>query len=78
MCEFLIRKVYIRRFTLPDVVLGLGDEVKPEWRALYKPPLVKRVGDLQWRVLHGVIAVNAFISVSVSVENDELTFAHFW
>lgn len=44
-------------------VLGLGNEVKPEWRALYKPPLVKRVGDLQWRVLHGILAVNAFISV---------------
>lgn len=42
---------------------GLDDEVKPEWRTLYKPPLTKKVGDLQWRVLHGIVAVNAFISV---------------
>lgn len=44
-------------------VLGLGNEVKPEWRALYKPPLAKRIGDLQWRIIHGIIAVNAFIFV---------------
>lgn len=43
--------------------LGLMEEEKPQWRALYKPPLAKRVGDLQWRVLHGIIAVNSFISV---------------
>ncbi len=39
------------------VVLHLGDNVKPEWRALYKSPLSKKVGDLQWRILHGTIAV---------------------
>lgn len=44
-------------------VLKISKNVKPEWRALYKPPLAKRVGDLQWRFLHGIIAVNAFISV---------------
>jgi len=43
--------------------LKLDDNVKPEWRVLYKPPLTKRVGDIQWRVLHGAIAVNAFISI---------------
>lgn len=43
--------------------LGVGNEIKPVWRALYKPPLTKRVGDLQWRMLHGVMAVNAFISI---------------
>ncbi len=43
--------------------LKVDDDVKPEWRVLYKPPLVKRVGDIQWRVLHGAIAVNAFVSV---------------
>ena len=36
---------------------------RPAWRSLYKPPLTKRHGDLQWRILHGVIAVNSFISV---------------
>lgn len=30
---------------------------------MYKPPLSKRVGDIQWRLLHGALAVNAFISV---------------
>lgn len=43
--------------------IKLDEEVKPEWRILYKPPLEKRVGDMQWRILHGAIAVNAFISV---------------
>jgi len=44
-------------------VFQMNDGVRPEWRALYKPPLAKRDGDLQWRILHGIIAVNAFISV---------------
>uniref|UniRef100_A0AAQ6ILA1 Reverse transcriptase domain-containing protein n=1 Tax=Anabas testudineus TaxID=64144 RepID=A0AAQ6ILA1_ANATE len=34
----------------------------PTWRVLYKPPLNKRTGDLQWRILHGAIAVNSFTS----------------
>lgn len=44
-------------------VLKMCDADKPEWRSLYKPPLSKRVGDIQWRLLHGALAVNAFISV---------------
>lgn len=44
-------------------ILGIEESVKPEWRSLYKPPLPKRSGDMQWRLLHGAIAVNAFISV---------------
>lgn len=43
--------------------LKLDQCTKPEWRSLYKPPLTKRAGDLQWRFLHGAVAVNAFISV---------------
>ncbi|KAE8284777.1 hypothetical protein D5F01_LYC16212 [Larimichthys crocea] len=42
----------------------------PAWRSLYKPPLTKRHGDLQWRILHGAVAVNAFISV-VNVEVED-------
>ena len=34
----------------------------PVWRLLYKPPLNKRTGDLQWRILQGALAVNVFIS----------------
>ncbi|MCJ8750197.1 hypothetical protein PDJAM_G00259840 [Pangasius djambal] len=40
---------------------GFNDDVKPEWRALYKPPLTKKAADLQWRILHCIISVNAFI-----------------
>ena len=43
--------------------LALDEEVQPEWRSLYKPPLSKRVADLQWRLLHGISAVNSFISI---------------
>ena len=35
---------------------------RPQWRVLYKPPLKQRTADLQWRVLHGAIASNTFIS----------------
>ena len=38
--------------------LDVDSSVKPAWRVLYKPPLRKRTGDLQWRILHGAIAVN--------------------
>lgn len=41
----------------------LSMDKKPEWRALYKPPLTKKTGDLQWRILHGAVAVNAFTSI---------------
>lgn len=40
-----------------------GDGLGPQWKILYKPPLRKRTADLQWRILHGAIASNAFISV---------------
>ncbi|KAK3565998.1 hypothetical protein QTP86_024206 [Hemibagrus guttatus] len=35
-------------------VLGFNADIKPEWRALYKPPLTKKAADLQWRILHEV------------------------
>ena len=38
-------------------------EIKPVWSMLYKPPLTKNTGDLQWRILHGIVAVNALVSV---------------
>lgn len=41
--------------------LKLTDNVRPEWRA--KPPLTKKTADIHWRVLHGIIAVNAFVSI---------------
>lgn len=39
----------------------VGDSRKPIWRVFYKAPLSKRVGDLQWRILHGAIGVNSFV-----------------
>ncbi len=44
-------------------VLHLGENFKPEWRALFKSPLSKNVGDLPWRILHGAIAVNALFQL---------------
>ena len=41
----------------------LKGQTKPVWGMLYKPPLAKNIGDLHWRVVHGIIAVNAFISI---------------
>ncbi|TWW54587.1 Transposon TX1 uncharacterized 149 kDa protein ORF 2, partial [Takifugu flavidus] len=38
-----------------------GDGACPCWRVLYKPPLKKRTGDLQWRILHGAVALNALL-----------------
>ena len=43
--------------------LKVAGEVRPAWEVLYKLPEKKRTADLQWRVLHGAIAVNAFICV---------------
>lgn len=40
--------------------------VLPVWSMLYKPSLMKHTDDLQRRVLHGTVAVNAFVSASVS------------
>ncbi len=36
--------------------------VHPSWRVFYKPPVSKRCGDLQWRVLHCAIASNSLVS----------------
>lgn len=65
MCVFVLnRKALDKRVDTPwRSVLKLGDNVRPEWRVLYKPPLSKRTGDLQWRILHGAIAVNSFVSI---------------
>ncbi len=39
-------------------VFGIDVSPKGSWRTLYKPPIEKRTGDLQWRVVHGIIATN--------------------
>ncbi|MGH0172591.1 UNVERIFIED_CONTAM: hypothetical protein FKN15_002833 [Acipenser sinensis] len=42
--------------------LAMEESVRPSWRVLYKLPLPKRSGDLQWRVLHGIVATNRWLS----------------
>ncbi len=71
----LIRKCF-KKESIPHGVqfFKLSDDVKPEWRVLYKPPLSKRTGDLQWRILHGAIAVNSFISVLDSKNDPGCSF----
>lgn len=39
-------------------VFESGSSPKGSWRSLYKRPIEKRVGDLQWRVVHGILATN--------------------
>lgn len=39
---------------------GPGTSPKGSWRSLYKLPIEKRSGDLQWRVVHGIIATNRY------------------
>ncbi len=48
--------------------------MKPVWRVLYKQPLIKRSGDIQWRILHGALAVNAFVSVINPNADDKCVF----
>ncbi len=36
--------------------------VHPSWRVFYKPPVSKRCGNLQWRVLHCASASNSLVS----------------
>ena len=54
--------------------LNLDDNVKPAWRALYKPPLTKKFADLQWKILHGIVAVNSFVSVINPAVDDKCPF----
>ena len=54
--------------------VGVGQGSGPQWRSLYKPPLSKRRGDLQWRVLHGIMALNAFVSIIKNTVDDKCPF----
>lgn len=64
VCVKVINKDKLKRMDTPwRDHLSADIDVKPFWGSCYKPPLAKNVGDLQWRILHGIVAVNAFISV---------------
>lgn len=54
--------------------LSLAPDIKPAWRSLYKPPLTKKHADLQWRILHGIVAVNSFVSVINAAVEDKCPF----
>ncbi|KAI4872000.1 hypothetical protein NFI96_008836 [Prochilodus magdalenae] len=43
-------------------VLGSGSSPKGSWRSLYKRPIEKRMGDLQWRLVHGILATNRHVA----------------
>ena len=72
----LVSKKESRADTPWSAAPKLDSGVRPEWRALYKPPLAKRVGDLQWRILHGAVAVNAFVSVINTNVSQECPFCY--
>ncbi len=42
--------------------LTVPAELSPSWRILYKGPLPKRSGDLQWRLLHCTLPTNSHVS----------------
>ncbi len=76
MCVKVLNKMFLNnRVDTPwRSILQLEEGEHPEWKALYKSPLTKKFGDLQWRILHGAIAVNAFISVLNLDVGHELSF----
>ncbi len=41
---------------------GPNFPLREQWRSLYKFPLEKRSGDLQWRLINGAIATNRYVS----------------
>ncbi len=41
--------------------LGTNSSPRGCWRSLYKRPIDKRTGDLQWRIIHGAIATNRHV-----------------
>ena len=43
-------------------MLGGCTPSKRRWRSLYKRPAKNRSSDLQWRIVHGAIATNRYIS----------------
>lgn len=54
----------------------MDDQTKPVWRVLYSPPLKKHSADLQWRILHGAVTVNAFVSILNPVTLNKCPFCN--
>jgi len=47
---------------------------RDRWRALYKPPVEKRSGDLQWRIIYGAIATDGHVAHLNSAVKGECRF----
>ncbi|KAL6484119.1 hypothetical protein MHYP_G00061640 [Metynnis hypsauchen] len=43
-------------------LLAPASSPQGSWRSLYKPPIEKRAGDLQWRIVHGAVATNRHVA----------------
>ncbi|KAI4900412.1 hypothetical protein NFI96_009713, partial [Prochilodus magdalenae] len=43
-------------------LFGPDFPLRDRWRSLYKPPIEKRSGDLQWRIIHGAIATDRHVA----------------
>ncbi|KAI4877209.1 hypothetical protein NFI96_028665 [Prochilodus magdalenae] len=52
-------------------VLGSGSSPKGSWRSLYKRPIEKKMGDLQWRLNMAVGIVLLMVLVCVSLVNSQ-------
>lgn len=63
-----------RKDTVWRTKFKVPSDCRPVWRVFYKGPLSKRVGDLQWRILQGALAVNSFISKINSTVSMECPF----
>lgn len=42
--------------------VGADSSPRQSWRSLYKRPIEKRVGDLQWRLVHGILSTNRHLA----------------
>jgi len=51
-----------------------GTSPKGSWRSLYKKPIEKRTGDLQWRISHWIIATNRYKARLNPLQEQECSF----
>ncbi len=76
MCVKVINKEKLQHVDKPwRDHLNIEDGIQPFCGSFHKPPLTKRVGDLQWLVLHSIIAVDAFMSVLNPTVQDKCPFS---
>ncbi len=76
MCNITVKAVHqdsLRKQKVskwPDL-LNPDFLIRDRWRALYKPPVEKRTGDLQWRIIYGAIATDQHVAhLNIAVKGD--------